>query len=66
MRLNLKFMGTRWFLLLIVFVIPAILLVISLALNASICIIMILLIWMLMALMVFYLPKFHDEPTARK
>lgn len=65
MRLNLKFMGTRWFILLVVFAIPAALLAIALAYNASICIVMVLLVWILVALMVFYLPRFQDEPEKK-
>lgn len=61
MNLNLSFLGKRWFLLLVTFVIPAVLLAIALALNASICIVMVLLVWIALALMVFYLPRFQDE-----
>jgi hypothetical protein len=54
------FAGSRWFILLMAVVLPFLLLVLAMAFNASICYIMLILVWIGMALMFFYLPKFRD------
>jgi hypothetical protein len=58
--MNFDFTGSRWFLLLIAVVLPLILLVVALLLQAGLCYLLILLTWIGVALMVLFIPK-SDE-----
>jgi hypothetical protein len=55
--MNFEFTGSKWFLLFIAIVLPLLLLVVALVLEANICIVMALLVLMGIALIMLYLPK---------
>lgn len=54
------FVGSKWFLLFMVIILPVLLLLLAMVLNADICYFMLILLWIGMALIIFYLPKTHD------
>jgi hypothetical protein len=58
--MKLDFAGSRWFLLMVAVVLPLLLLAVAAVLNAGICYVMVLLVWIGVALMLFYLPKVQD------
>jgi len=55
--MNLEFMSRKLFLLAVAVILPAILLIAALALDASICVVMALLMWVGLALILVYLPR---------
>jgi hypothetical protein len=55
--MDFEFTGSKWFLLFIAIVLPLLLLVVALVLEANICIVMALLVLMGIALIMLYLPK---------
>jgi hypothetical protein len=58
--MKFDFTGSRWFLLMVAIVLPLLLLAVAAILNAGICYVMVLLVWIGTALMVFYLPAVQD------
>lgn len=60
MNLNLSFTSSRWFLLLVAVILPLLLLVVAVLTNAGVCIMMALLVWLGIALMLFYLPRYQE------
>jgi hypothetical protein len=58
--MKFDFTGSRWFLLMIAIVLPLLLLAVAAVLNAGICYIMVILVWIGFALMFFYLPTVKD------
>jgi hypothetical protein len=58
--MKFDFTGSRWFLLMVAVVLPLLLLAVAAILNAGICYVMVLLVWIGVALMLFYLPKVQD------
>jgi hypothetical protein len=55
--MNTEFTSSKWFLLLVAIVLPLILLAAAAALNAGICVMIVLLVWIGTALILLYLPK---------
>lgn len=54
------FVGSKWFMPFMVIVLPVLLLLVAMVLNADICYFMLILLWIGMGLIVFYLPKAKD------
>jgi len=52
-----EFTGSKWFLLLVTIILPLLLLIVAMALNAGICIIMVLIFWIAAALIMVFMPK---------
>ncbi|NLI73956.1 MAG: hypothetical protein GX369_04200 [Euryarchaeota archaeon] len=55
--MKIEFTSSRWFLLLVTIILPLILLAIAAVLDANICIIIAILIWIGSALMIIYMPR---------
>lgn len=58
--MNFDFTGSRWFILLISIILPLLLLVVALAINASLPYILGLLVWIGVTMMVLYIPTVKD------
>ncbi len=56
----MNLLGNRWALLTITIFLPLILLLISLLLGGNVCVVMILILWIGLALLIFYLPRTAD------
>ena len=55
--MNTEFTSSKWFLLLVTIILPLILLAVAAALDAGICVIIALLVWIGAALIMIYMPK---------
>ncbi len=58
--MNFDFMGSKWFLLLITIFLPLLILLIAMLANASVCIMMVIIVWIAVALIVVYLPRYEQ------
>ena len=55
--MNTEFTSSKWFLLLVTIVLPLILLAAAAALNAGICVMIVILVWIGSAFIMLYIPK---------
>ena len=55
--MNTEFTSSKWFLLLVTIILPLILLAVAAVLDAGICVIIALLVWIGAALIMIYMPK---------
>ena len=55
--MNTEFTSSKWFLLLVAIVLPLILLAAAAALNAGICVMIVILVWIGSAFIMLYIPK---------
>jgi len=58
--MKLDFVGSRWFQPLMIIILPILLLLLAMVLNADICYFFLILLWIGMGLILFYLPKAKD------
>lgn len=58
--MKFDFTSSKWFLLLVTIILPLLLLVVAMALNAGICIMMVLVAWVGVALLMVYMPKYQE------
>lgn len=58
--MNTEFTSSKWFLLLVTIILPLILLAVAAVLDAGICIMIAILVWIGVALLVLYIPKSED------
>ncbi len=58
--MNTEFTSSKWFLLLVTIILPLILLAVAAVLNAGICVMIALLVWIGAALLMLYMPKNED------
>ena len=58
--MNTEFTSSKWFLLLLTIILPLILLAVAAVLDAGICIMIAILVWIGVALLVLYIPKSED------
>lgn len=58
--MNTEFTSSKWFLLLVTIILPLILLAVAAVLNAGICVMIALLVWIGVALLMLYMPKNED------
>lgn len=55
--MNTEFTSSKWFLLLVTIILPLILLAAAAALNAGICVMIVILVWIGSAFIMIYIPK---------
>ena len=58
--MNTEFTSSKWFLLLLTIILPLILLAVAAVLDAGICVMIALLVWIGAAFLVLYIPKSED------
>ncbi|OPY27455.1 MAG: hypothetical protein A4E31_01152 [Methanomassiliicoccales archaeon PtaU1.Bin030] len=58
--MKLDFVGSRWFQPLMIIILPILLLLLAMVLNADICYFFLILLWIGMGLILLYLPKAKD------
>mgnify|MGYP000864366550 FL=1 len=58
--MNTEFTSSKWFLLLVTIILPLILLAVAAVLDAGICVMIALLVWIGAAFLVLYIPKSED------
>lgn len=59
--MNLDFAGTKWFLLLVAFILPLILLLVSIFTGTGVCSVVLLIAWMGAIFIIFYLPRNSED-----
>lgn len=58
--MNTEFTSSKWFLLLVTIILPLILLAVAAVLDAGICVMIALLVWIGAAFLMLYIPKSED------
>lgn len=58
--MNTEFTSSKWFLLLVTIILPLILLAVAAVLDAGICVMIAILVWIGAALLMLYIPKNED------
>lgn len=58
--MNTEFTSSKWFLLLLTIILPLILLAVAAVLDAGICVMIALLVWIGAAFLILYIPKSED------
>ncbi len=59
--MKFEFAGTKWFLLLVAFVVPLILLLVSLFTGTGICSVVFFIVWIGAIFLIFYVPRYSEN-----